>query len=1343
MPPAIDHEDRAAAAKAAAAKADKARARARRERRRKRQAAAELARETRAAQAAARPSGRVEEDGSFRTPTGKVYDPDTRKLRKVRVPKGSGKQDLKRETSETKAAARPTKRKVSLEDETRATKASARPVVRSGKDRLKAALAAEKSSKRSGFGGIIDAGDVKEVEDAIIGLPAGVVKLTADTAKDVRDVMSPSQITSTGRRRKESKPFERTRANAKAMLEATERDLRHPLRNPLMTGLTAWGLASAGAGTAARVGTAAKVAKAGEGAGATVGVLLKKPVPGERVHTYRGQPVRGRYSSSALSRGLQKSADKARDKKGAPIFGPMPKKGQPKSTISTRKAERLLSEERRVTDAAARSHAIRALAEARDVSDVESMAIRLVAEGVDPDTVASSLRRWAETHEVKRKNRARRGVKAGGHSLQQHMRLDRKRAKELGKKAGLVEAAKRYLDVDANGEPIISAKYPNLQRKYEVTKTAADTRTERLIGAGQLTRQGAIGRVNAPGEMFRQTVGKGKRAFVTKRPRTEKEARARLDYLEGRLEKRIAVGQKALLKDPDENLRLWAETGGDQRSRRVMSESDKAKTHAIGQGDYLEEAPTAQRLDQGGGMKDRAYRRAEEQLYEASHRPNAPDWLKKIGAEMDEFYELRDALNPMFGEDVNAARLGEQTEFHSVAAEPFSAGKFRVPDTLPSKRTPHGPRAYRGGVPRKPATLTNPYTGALRMAGRETTKAVRAVAEDALEAERYLSVERFRQRVLPMASKVRPEDTKYVKHVPVRERPLTKGEARQLRDALKEVENPELTPEEAMRVDEAIKAFEENLFPDVNRYADVQAGATIPGVRWVDSRLLGSQRKLIGRLPVLDVTSDAVKGLILYGKPGYVTPNIIGNVAYNLFQQGALAPANWTRTAKLPDDLAFMVDEVMGHGFARALAEGTQSRISGAVQGAGNFWSKFVDTPFRRAAFIHEARVRGFKTHEQMRDLIENPRHRALMGEIGQRARDAIVDYERMGPYERDLVRRILFVYPWLKGSTYYAGQFLRDHPVQAAVFARLGEVGDDWSQEKLGKLPAWAKGSIPLWQGKGDVQWIANPASASNFATPAQVIAMARGGFGDVERSELLGEATNPILQAAIEAGFKRDLFTGRELEGGYATVFGKQIGKGLPQYRLWQRGGLNPVLPDRLDAPPISENASYPYGPGSALGQFLGGSTAPRPANVPALNEQAAERNPQKRIEGQIKVEKQEVLLGLKQHAPEELNDPQTRQAIESAYGWKQAVEIARRQASLDSGDGEPYRREALRREATLLRERGVIDKDELALFLRYSTKGSIDEVNAARDELSGVFGELYRDPIKELEEAAGVKR
>jgi hypothetical protein len=212
----------------------------------------------------------------------------------------------------------------------------------------------------------------------------------------------------------------------------------------------------------------------------------------------------------------------------------------------------------------------------------------------------------------------------------------------------------------------------------------------------------------------------------------------------------------------------------------------------------------------------------------------------------------------------------------------------------------------------------------------------------------------------------------------------------------------------------------------------------------------------------------------------------VSNAAMNIIHQGFAYPRNLTAAVRLESkvgpEYAAITDDIMGQGaVAQAQFEG-QGAVARVSHKLADVMGSKVDRPARRAAFYHEAAKAGFGTPDKYRALLEDDAHAGDLAEVAQRAREAIVDYGDMGPVERNIVRRLVFVYPWQKGATKYAGHFLRDHPVQAAALSQLGEIGKQQSDQAFGPVPSYLEGMIPV-AGRA-----VNPAGVNFFQTPAQI---------------------------------------------------------------------------------------------------------------------------------------------------------------------------------------------------------------------------------------------------------------
>ena len=71
-----------------------------------------------------------------------------------------------------------------------------------------------------------------------------------------------------------------------------------------------------------------------------------------------------------------------------------------------------------------------------------------------------------------------------------------------------------------------------------------------------------------------------------------------------------------------------------------------------------------------------------------------------------------------------------------------------------------------------------------------------------------------------------------------------------------------------------------------------------------------------------------------------------------------------------------------------------------------------------RSAFLYEARRAGFRDWQAIEKLLTDKGHEAELARVTERANREIIDYSRLGPHEREIIRRVIFFYPWVKGST-------------------------------------------------------------------------------------------------------------------------------------------------------------------------------------------------------------------------------------------------------------------------------------------------------------------------------------
>jgi hypothetical protein len=552
----------------------------------------------------------------------------------------------------------------------------------------------------------------------------------------------------------------------------------------------------------------------------------------------------------------------------------------------------------------------------------------------------------------------------------------------------------------------------------------------------------------------------------------------------------------------------------------------------------------------------------------------------------------------------------------------FTGGRTHVGYQFKNKpysvnRAPAAGNAYTINTGRAlPSRLTHPFTGGAIEKGRIRHDVPRLVAENALESERHAALLRSGAELYAMA-----QDTPVgLKHPVAIKAPDQLGKtlpipAQDFQDAYRA--GRQLNEKQTSLLGMTYDSIRQQVFPNVTpeQWPGISA-ADLPefqGIKWIESDLLGGLNQpppLASLLATkggrktfafIDTINNASKGAILYLKPAYITPNVVGNAFLTLTQQGWAAPKNIAAAARLmkrlgPED-TMLVDSLMGEGIATSLSsEG--GALSKAMQVAAGAYGKVVDVPFRRASFIYEARRelgRGTKWQE-IKSLLHDPAKRPQLQMAAQRANRALIDYGDLTPFERAIVRRVLFFYPWLKGSTRYAKDYLTDHPQQAALLSESGQYGATQTQQELGALPSWAQGIFQVG-GSGNLPLTVNPTAAGILSQPAQLGAVAArlGGANLPGSGYDLQQLLTPAFGAAVQA------LAGQNQFGGQSTappvsLFSKNLYGGIPAMTLYQR-----LTKDQ-------SQKTYPMTQLQAILQYLVGGVVPRTTNRTKLNQSAA---------------------------------------------------------------------------------------------------------------------------------------
>lgn len=370
---------------------------------------------------------------------------------------------------------------------------------------------------------------------------------------------------------------------------------------------------------------------------------------------------------------------------------------------------------------------------------------------------------------------------------------------------------------------------------------------------------------------------------------------------------------------------------------------------------------------------------------------------------------------------------------------------------------------------------------------------------------------------------------------------------------------------------------------------------------------------------------------ILFLKPAYLSANLIGQVGLAMIDH-AWNPVNVYDSVQLQRKLfkdpkiagvrAAKIKAAMGEGAIESLSAGpgASKRIFQTHDFTSRQYAKLLDTPFRDNSFINEARRQGFDSAEKIARLVDAPEGSPLnqqFVDIARRANRNMIDFGRLNNIEKQLVRRILIFYPWLKGATIYGARFASEHPFQFTAAIQVGRMGAEKTEEQLGMLPSFMQqqGVFKVGErevpGLGRVPEIMNPAAISILGTPGETLNIARAAIaGDVRQSEELGESLTPAATAALSAFTGTDPFTGAKIDPSKSYIERAlgSLGDTLPFVRqAKQLDRAQQIESGEVDPREVLQ----PMNKQDVLGRWLGpgfGAAVDRPLGEFALNPREA---------------------------------------------------------------------------------------------------------------------------------------
>lgn len=650
---------------------------------------------------------------------------------------------------------------------------------------------------------------------------------------------------------------------------------------------------------------------------------------------------------------------------------------------------------------------------------------------------------------------------------------------------------------------------------------------------------------------------------------------------------------------------------GEQKAIQVLSWDDPNPLEA-------ERAFHQAMIDQGVG-DPKAHERqiadlklAERALKNPSPRFQASlDLTREVIAEQQRLRieELGLAPETAEGRIAKAAQVLRQEP--AIGGERVSDESFYLP-TQPRGKTKRPPSQARGfqpsagpyGIPpgRDLPELNHEFTGDALRAGAIRIDATNLAAEAYARTVRAVTVKNQWQKHWDAASPT--QRTKW--DIPIRDANTIPDK---LREVIAKLDEGVFTQAEADLLPQDMQDIIRALYPDSRDLTPDE----IPHVKWVDGRLVTPRIESLntGLAKAASVVNTPFRFTALYLRPAYLL-NLLGNHAMLMFDQGFLnSGVNMARALRLEATdgarNAATIRGLVGAGKSKSYVTGFTGRGTRTV---ADFWNRIADRDERVASFIYYADRLGYKTPEARNALLTDPAHRADLVEATRRGNKALVEFDNLLPVEKNVLRHLIFVYPWVRGSAVWSLRAVLEHPMKTDILSHLGreEMTDD---PLLKNAPAWFKriGYFPVGWTHSGLPKVVNPTSVNTFSTLGDLLNVGKAGAeGDpyASFSDLLG----PAATFGIHAATGRDQY-GNKYPGSQVLGAMKELLNGLPQLAPSNRKGSKPVKPfdvrDRasLEAHINSLLHQTVFGPGwlDGYGSLIAGGFSPKSVNTGAL--------------------------------------------------------------------------------------------------------------------------------------------
>lgn len=977
-------------------------------------------------------------------------------------------------------------------------------------------------------------GFIGQLVQAMVAAPIGVASLAQAAGLDTWDFVRMRNF--------DKKP--RTLALFEQTGHQVVQDFQHPMKNSGFLFLDVLGFAAPVFGTGARLGAAGRAlaTKAGVRAGARG--LLKKPLPGTYPLTKEGVTGDVLLSENASLRPIQKfilGRRQARIDEGRPSpFSILPGFERFASTeakigrehrAASRVAQAALNEPIRRMDRALSWTSVASRAynklrhPLRDLAPEESVA--LIIASIDD---ANPVNTWRDAQQ--------RWMEQGVGDPKAHKAL----------LALTPKAAKILSDPSPRFQRILAAARDAIQEQEAFKKDA--------LGLSEATAEQRVARAGAlfrDEPWYRESLTKSLETRIGKLEATIKTATN--EKRKAALTKRVEDYRSLIANVDSENLAAIAEglgltkTGAPKlKEGGFVVASDRNNIGRVLDVNTDTNIATVHFLNKASGnwaVKEISVRDLSPIGYRQARRLANRSLLVEEDAT-----GLIDALRlPIEVEPIDLTRVRSDSFYF-----PFlTARKGRLLSQRPrgvAGRLSPTAGAYGLGPPILPGELTHEFTGSAILAGDIRLDARGLIHETYGRTVRAAVLLDDYNKMFARALPVRPDGPEAKFYEPIRDRRNVSDRMRAVLNAMEDKSFDHLDAESLTNSD--LDALRHAFFPS--------PGEPLDGVKWFDSRLLpdlhmrpGDQEWLRTITKLSTAINEPFRLGALFLRLPYAL-NAVGNGAMLLFTEGfgsipAMAESAVARK-RWGDRITDALDAQVGEGRTLSYAPGS-TFATRTSRGIAEIWSAVVDRQFRRAALIYHLKRLGVKDEAAMERVLfgKAEADRKLLTEAVRRGNKDLVDFSNLTWSERNVVRHVLFVYPWVSRSALWSIRHVLEHPTKTVTLAQLGRLGEqqleDWLVDHHAKAPSWVTqgGYMPIGNK------LVNTNSVNTFSTLAQDIYDVGSLFNHspyYSVADMLGPAATVTMHAVQGRDQYGNQYAGSPLWNALQETFGQ-----LPQLR------------------------------------------------------------------------------------------------------------------------------------------------------------------------------------------------